>query len=286
MKFAVIIPTLNAGPGFGQLLQSIVDQTIQPSRKIVIDSSSNDTTVAIAKKFDFEVLSIRRSEFNHGATRQMGVEMASELDYIVFLTQDTVLANSEAFNNLLQALTHNKVGAAYGRQLPHQDASPLGAHARLFNYPAVSRIKSIADRDELGIKTVFISNSFAAYRRSVLQSVGGFPSRVILGEDTFVAAKMLLAGWKISYCADAKVYHSHNYNCLQEMKRYFDIGAFHGSEPWLRSSFGQAEGEGSRYVISELRYLYDNGYKRYIPIALVSTLCKFIGYKIGLYRKE
>ena len=285
MKFAVIIPTLNAGPMFRQLLQSIAVQTVQPSRKIVIDSSSDDGTVIVAKEFGFEIISIKRSDFNHGATRQMGAQMVLELDDVVFLTQDVILSNPEALSNLLQALTHNKVGAAYGRQLPHKNAGPLGAHARLFNYPAVSRIKSMADMVELGIKTAFISNSFAAYRRTVLLSVGGFPSNVILGEDTFVAGKMLLAGWKIAYCADAKVYHSHDYNCLQEMKRYFDIGVFHGSNPWIRKSFGRAEGEGSRYVMSELRYLYDNGYRQRIPLALINTVCKFIAYKAGLNSK-
>lgn len=38
---------------------------------------------------------------------------------------------------------------------------------------------------------------------------------------------MVLAGWYNAYCAEAKVYHSHNYTILQEVRRYFDTGAFH-----------------------------------------------------------
>ena len=79
----------------------------------------------------------------------------------------------------------------------------------------------------------FISNSFAAYRVSVLKEVGGFPDDVIFGEDMFVATKMLKAGYKIAYAAGACVYHSHDYSLWQEMKRYFDMGVFHAREPWI-----------------------------------------------------
>jgi len=285
IRFAVIIPTLNAGTRFELLLRSIAEQTVQPCRKIVLDSSSADMTPALARQFGFEVLSIEKAQFNHGATRQKGVELVPEQDFLLFLTQDAILAHPEAFENILATFVKKEVGAAYGRQLPHHTAGPLGAHARIFNYPSSSRIKSLSDKDALGIKTAFISNSFAVYRRTALASVDGFPQDVILGEDTFAAAKMLLSGWEIAYCAEAKVYHSHDYSCLQESKRYFDTGAFHASQPWIRQSFGSAEGEGLRFVKSELYFLYSNGYKRYIPLALINTAFKFIAYKIGLWLK-
>ena len=85
----------------------------------------------------------------------------------------------------------------------------------------------------IGIKAAFLSNSFAAYRRSALESVGGFPSDTIFGEDTFAAAKMLLNGWKIAYSAEATVYHSHNLTFIEEFRRYFDIGVFHSREKWF-----------------------------------------------------
>jgi rhamnosyltransferase len=143
----------------------------------------------------------------------------------------------------------------------------------------------MSDSPKFGIKTAFISNSFAAYRRTALLSVGGFPSNTILSEDTYVAAKMLLAGWKIAYCADAMVYHSHNYGFIEEFKRYFDIGVFHAREPWIRQAFGQAEGEGMRYVRSELKYLWSKDYKL-IPSAILRTILKLLGYKLGFMEQK
>ena len=103
----------------------------------------------------------------------------------------------------------------------------MASRARSFNYPATSRLKGLADAPELGIKVSFISDTFAAYRPAVLKEIGGFPTDVILGEDTYVASKMVLAGWLNAYVADAQVYHSHNYTIVREFKRYFDTGVFH-----------------------------------------------------------
>ena len=96
---------------------------------------------------------------------------------------------------------------------------------------------------------------------------------------------MILAGWYNAYCAEAKVYHSHNYTILQEVRRYFDTGAFHDMEPWIHGSFGQAEGEGVRFVLAELVYLM-----KHKPLLVPSTFlrdgCKFLGYKLGMnYRR-
>nr|WP_041275132.1 glycosyltransferase family 2 protein [Desulfotomaculum nigrificans] len=281
--FSLIIPTLNAGSSFELLLQSINKQNVVPKQIIVIDSESDDDTANIARKYGCNVIPINRRDFNHGATRQFGAEY-TDVDVVVFLTQDIILADENSLEKIIDCFHDPAVGAAYGRQLPHKNALPIGAHARLFNYPPDSRVKTLDNAQELGIKATFISNSFAAYRKAALKEVGGFPDNVILSEDTYVAAKMLLAGWKVYYCAEAQVYHSHNYSVWQEFRRYFDIGVFHGREHWIRTAFGQAEGEGFRYVVSELKYLWANG-KCFIPKACLQNLCKFLGYKLGLKEK-
>ena len=136
----------------------------------------------------------------------------------------------------------------------------------------------------LGIRTAFVSNSFAAYRRSALEAVGGFPSRCIVSEDTFVATRMLLAGWKIAYRADAKVYHSHCYNYAQEFQRYFDIGVFHAREPWVMKNLGGAEGEGRRFWSSEMRFLVNRA-PHLILSACLRTVIKYLGFRVGLSEK-
>lgn len=275
----VVIPTFNAGPDWIESLRKIVAQSID-AEVLVIDSGSTDSTVELATSVGFVVMAISKSEFDHGGTRQLAVEMLLDANIIVFMTQDAILADEDALYLLIEALGDPRVGVSYGRQLPHKTANPLGAHARLFNYPDKSHVTTLADREWMGIKAAFSSNSFAAYRREALLSVGGFPSGIILGEDTIVAAKMLMAGWKVAYQADAQVYHSHDYNYLQEFRRYFDIGVLHAREFWMLDAFGKPEGEGGRFVRSELAYLLKHA-PWLIPSAVVRTMLKYLGYRLG-----
>jgi rhamnosyltransferase len=247
---------------------------------LLIDSSSQDDTVKLARNYGFEIDIIPKAEFNHGGTRQNAVNVLEDTDIVIFLTQDAILNNCDAIESLLKTFDNPEVGATYGRQLPHLQAGPIAAHARLFNYPDISHVRSLQDKKQFGIKTVFISNSFAAYRRSALMAVGGFPVDTIMNEDTFVAGKMLISGWKIAYCAEAQVYHSHDYSFHDEFKRYFDIGVFHAHTAWLQQTFGNASNEGMRFVISELKYL-SNSTPWLIPEALFRTGLKWLGFRLG-----
>lgn len=282
-KTAIIIPTLNGGSNFELLLQSLDKQTAQPTRKIILDSKSDDCTVAIARKYNWEVISINPTEFNHGGTRQYGVEMVPECEIVIFMTQDTILVNEKSLDVLVTSFQMDEtVGAAYGRQLPHIGAGELAKHARLFNYTSNSMLKSFEDSKKLGIKAAFISNSFAAYKREYLLKIGGFPRHTILSEDTYVAAKMLLNNWKVYYCAQAMVYHSHDYNLIEEFRRYFDIGVFHKREHWIREKFGQIEGEGVKFIVSENKYLLQEGKLYLLPTAFIRTCLKYLGYRLGV----
>ncbi len=279
MKVAVIVPTLNAAGDWQRFSQALL-ANISADMVLILDSESTDGTVELAETAGFQTRLIPREQFNHGGTRQLGVEICPDAEVVVFLTQDAPLADSTAIPTLLRAFEDSTVGVAYGRQLPRPEANPIEAHARLFNYPEQSSLRVLADREQLGFKSIFISNSFAAYRRTSLMKVGGFRKDVIFGEDTVAAAELLLAGWKIAYVAEAKVYHSHSYTWWQEARRYFDIGVLHAREAWLRREFGGAGREGARFVRSELSHLWLGAWWL-IPSALLRTALKWIAYRLG-----
>lgn len=283
LKIACLIPTYNGRDELARLLDSLSKQSREFSL-FIIDSSSTDGTNELARSRLSSTETIPSSQFNHGATRQLMVDMHKEYEIYVFMTQDAYLVDDDAIDRIVAPFADPAVGAVCGRQLPHVDADPLATHARLFNYPSSSRLKSMTDAAELGIKTPFISNSFSAYRRSALISVGGFPKHVVLSEDMYVAAKMLIDGWKVAYAGDAVCRHSHNYTLLEEFRRYFDQGVFHAREPWIRERFGGAGGEGLRYVKSELRFL---GLSRLHlwPEALMRNALKLFAYKLGQKEK-
>ena len=279
-SIALIVPTLNAGYLWPAWLSSFNEQTLKPDDLSIIDSSSDDATVELAVRNGFNVIKITKNEFNHGATRQLGVELYPNAEIYIFLTQDAILANSSALAHLVEVFNKPDVGAAYGRQIPHKNATPFAAHARIYNYPAKSRIKSAEDIPQLGLKTAFCSNSMAAYRRSALLRCGGFPRDTIVNEDMYVAGRMILSGFKVAYCAEAMVYHSHNYSYWEEFKRYFDQGAFHARNSWLQKAFGRTESEGKLFVLSMLRYLGWR-YSHHLPSAALRIMLNLIGYQLG-----
>ena len=176
---------------------------------------------------------------------------------------------------------NKNVAAAYGRQLNYPETNLFGKHLRLFNYPDKTEFRNKDDIGKYGIKTAQLSNSFSAYRKSLLLEQGNFKDGLILGEDVYIGAKFILTGYTLAYVAEAKVYHSHSYTILEEFKRYFDIGVFHQCEKWILSSFGKAEGEGARYVKSELGFLLKNNAWYLVPEWLIRNGMKFLGYKLG-----
>jgi len=79
-----------------------------------------------------------------------------------------------------------------------------------------------------------------------------------MGEDMWVAAKMLMAGFKVAYAAEALVYHSHNYRFQEEFQRYFDTGVFHVQAPWLIETFGSVKSEGFKMLKAQLLLAEEN----------------------------
>jgi rhamnosyltransferase len=278
---ALVVLTLNAGRTAAGVIAGVQIQRRCPDRWLVLDSGSSDGTIQLFTQVGADVVLVDKALFDHGATRQMAVDRLEGTDVVVFMTQDAVLADSDALSCLVACLDDPQIGVAYGRQVSRPGAGVIERHARLFNYPDVGSVRTMDDAARYGIRAAFCSNSFAAWRRSALLEVGGFPAPCILGEDMVTAARLLRAGYGVAYCADARVVHSHGMTVGGEAKRYFDTGVMHANNPWLMQAFGSAGGEGMRFVRSEVHYLATHGSVLRIPEALVRDFVKLVAYRLG-----
>jgi len=75
-KASVIIPTLNAGSGFEELLKSLSKQETSFGYEIlVVDSGSTDGTAELARRYGASVHQIRKTDFEHGMTRNLGISL-------------------------------------------------------------------------------------------------------------------------------------------------------------------------------------------------------------------
>ena len=85
----VIIPTLNGEEKIELILKSLKEQTKQPLEIIIVDSSSTDKTVELARKEGAKIISIARDSFDHGETRNLAAK-ESKGDYLLYMTQDAI----------------------------------------------------------------------------------------------------------------------------------------------------------------------------------------------------
>ncbi|MDR0478009.1 MAG: glycosyltransferase [Desulfobulbaceae bacterium] len=278
---SVLIPTRNAAASLERLLASLGRQTLRPLEVVVCDSASQDATPEIARRHGASVITINADNFDHAGTRSR-MARAAHGDIVVFLTHDAIPADDRALELLVAALRQDDdIGCAYGRQIAAPSASASARFLRDFNYPPSSEIRSFSDRGRLGFATFFCSNSFAAWRKKALEQIGWFGNSSIFGEDALAAARLLKAGFRLAYAAEARVEHSHNYGLAEEFRRSFDIGVFHAGETWLLAAFGGPTDRGKHFVIKQAVELFRAGKIG----TLVATLChngaKACGYLLG-----
>ncbi|MBR5422287.1 MAG: glycosyltransferase [Lachnospiraceae bacterium] len=280
----VIIPVYRPDEKLVRLLERLHRQTCPVHRIILINTERSLFEAffreGLPARFDkAEVHHISREEFDHGGTRRRAVEY-SDAEFFICMTDDAVPADAYLVEKLMEPLLSGKASAAYARQLAGKESDVLERLSRRFNYPPVSRIKTLSDRKELGIKSFFCSNVCAAYVRAEYERLGGFEKHMIFNEDMVYAGKLQDAGGAIAYVADARVYHAHHYSALQQFKRNFDLGVSQAQFPGL---FGQlsSQKEGMKLVRIGCGCLLRRGDLYGICKLFWLSAWKLAGYQLG-----
>lgn len=276
---AIIVLTRNAGKLWNDWIAAIKQQSVRVGKYLVIDTESHDGTAEKAQMAGFDVVNVKADAFNHGSTRQMAAELCPDAEILVYLTQDAILRQQHSLERLLKPFDDIQMAQVYGRHMPRDQADLLEKHARHFTYKEHSETRDYQAVQERGFKAAFSSDVYSAYRATALRSIGGFP-HIIVSEDSYVSARLLQAGWKIRYCAESEVEHSHHYIGLQLFRRYFDVGVFHATEKAMFEQVGKPTAEGMRYLKSQIHFVLKH--KPYLlPLALWQTLIKYIAFHLG-----
>lgn len=279
-KLSVVIPTLNGEKELSNLLKQLENQTRLADEIVIIDSASDDHTCEIATSYSgVRIIKIERSSFNHGLTRDLALRETIG-EYVAFLTQDAVPANDRYLEKLAELLDKDpQVALVSGRQLPKEDARRFECLVRKFNYPDQSNVRTLNDLPRMGIKTYFASDVCSCYRRSAYFEVGGF-DEVNTNEDMLMAARLLKAGYKVAYAADAEVIHSHNLTPIQQYKRNREVGVFLAQYE-NELNVPDEIGEGSRLVKDIFNTLLHEGSFGEVIAFTFDCAARFIGNRAG-----
>ncbi len=292
----VIIPVYKADKKLERLLHMLFRQTVRPAKIILMNTEAEGFTVKdlkgrvekVARKEDsrssdpvkVKIVSVEKKDYDHGGTRNLAVKNYGESDFFLCMTQDVIPADAFLIEKLLRCFKDEKVGAAYARQMAEEGASFTEQYLRLHNYPAESCKKTKEDMERLGIKTYMISNACAMYRKCTYERLGGFVTNTIFNEDMIFGAGLIEDGGAICYCAEARVYHTHNYGLKAQFKRSFDLAV---SQEEYKMIFRKvsSEKEGMRYVKGATEFCMAQ--RRYGDLVrfLADAVARYCGFFFG-----
>lgn len=278
---SVVIPVKNGGADLPRCLAAIAEQTgAEDVDVVVVDSGSTDGSAELARSYGARVHEIPAEEFGHGRTRNLGASLAGG-DVLVFTSQDAYAADEHWLARLVEPLVREQVAGAYGRQLPHADATPPERYFLDFLYGPESRTQRLEGAGEPSFEQTLFSNVNSAMRRATWEEFP-FADDLIMSEDQEWSRRVLHAGYELAYVADAPVHHSHRYSVADAFRRFFDSGVSAG-----RSYAAGGDGSGAlrragvQYAKGEVEWLWESGQRRWIPYAAVYELAKFTGMQLG-----
>lgn len=282
MNVDIICPLYNAEKDIKNLHKSLLKQKNTEINEIrYILTESKDNTEEKLNELGINYKKIKKDEFSHSLIREKEA-FDSKADIIVFITQDVKIVRDDWLYNLTKDIISGQVEACYSRQLC--DNNTIEKYTREYNYPSESKIVSKADIKKLGLKTFFFSDASSAIKRETFVKLNGYDNKnLVISEDMYIAYKLITNGYKIKYCADSEVIHSHVFTLKQYYDRYKDTGKFFKENSYLNNyKVNQAGGSMAKYVLK--RAIQDKNVGvliRFIP----NMAARFIGMKVGKIAK-
>jgi rhamnosyltransferase len=227
---SIVLPTRNGGETLAATLEALARQRTGFEYEIVaVDSGSTDDTLRLLERAAAHVMHITPDSFNHGLTRNLGVER-SRGALVVCLVQDALPASDDWLARLVAPLqADERVAGAFCRQQPRPGASVL-SRRYLDRWMAASPTPrsvslSAGELERLDplarLQACTFDNVCSCIRRSVWERIP-FPETPI-GEDVEWARSVLLAGYRLRYIPDAVVIHSHDRSASYEFARTYTL---------------------------------------------------------------
>ncbi len=208
---SIVLRSFNEAWALRATLPALQAQNYRNWELIVFDSGSSDGSVDLIRQAaPAHFVQILPHEYRPGRVLNQGMKLARG-ERVIFLNADATPQSADWLGPLVAALDDPQVAAVFGRQIPRPDCTAAFAHdyARCFGEPRES-----AGWDH------FFSMVSSGLRRDVWAR-RGFRENMQYSEDDEYTRWCRAQGYRISYCPDSVVMHSHNYTPRQAYKRSF-----------------------------------------------------------------
>jgi len=208
---SIIMRSYNEGWALKDTLPAIQAQEYTNWELIVIDSGSTDGSVELIKAArPAHFVQIQPSEYVPGKVMNHGMRLAGS-EFGIFINADATPQGPNWLRPLVTALQDEQTAAVFGRQIPRPDCLPVFAcdYERCFGPNRES-----AQWDH------FFSMVSSGLRKDIWRQ-RGFREDLQYAEDDEYTRWCKAQGYKVVYCEDSVVMHSHNYTVEQSYKRAF-----------------------------------------------------------------
>lgn len=181
----VIIPTADRGQLLHRAVDSVLKQSVSPSKIIVVDNGVNEVNIQFD---DPRVVIVRTApRIGPGRSRNIGAR-SSDTDYIAFLDDDDWW-DSGYIENTIKKFEDTNVDVVVGK------LKRYGINGCLRDY------KLFPDSPDLQRKVFFSNPGFGgqniAMKKEIFNEVGGFDERMPASVDRDLAARLIIAGKSI-----------------------------------------------------------------------------------------
>lgn len=263
-----------------------LDNSINKQKNVKIENvkyvltRSNDNSKKILEEINADYKEIKKEEFSHSLVREK--EALNSNSYIVvFISQDIIINDEYWLYNLTKPIFDGECDASYSKQICTNNT--IEKYTRECNYPEKSFIASKDDIEKKGLKTFFFSDASSAIKTETFKKLKGYDGKKLpINEDMYIAYKLIMNGYKIKYCADSKVIHSHTFTLKQIYDRYKLTGIFLKQNSYLDKYGTNKSGGGlAKYILK--RAIQDKNIKALINF-VPNMIARFIGLKIGKLR--
>ncbi len=236
VKVAVLIPARNVGKYIGNVIKSIVNQTVRPQLVIMIDDMSNDCTFSEASKklkdlggrlknikvksnmiieeiYELEETTfiLKKNLMHRGKAKSLNrmLDYVKDFDYVMVLDSDTMV-ESTYIERLLDVMEKDpRSGAASGLPLLW-DSSPPSRWAwwiaKAFRESSFLVYALTVKAAESKVKAVAtLSGCCLLIRRKALQEINGFPVDTF-AEDAELSLRLALRNYRLYFVPEALAY--------------------------------------------------------------------------------
>ncbi|MFN4156372.1 MAG: glycosyltransferase family 2 protein [Paracoccaceae bacterium] len=211
MRASIVIRTLNEARHLDDLLSMIArQQTLGLDvETVLIDSGSTDRTVEIATAHAARVTTISKAEFSFGRSLNRGCAFATG-DILVFISGHCVPVSEHWLQHLCRPLLDGTASYSYGRQIGDDDSNYSERRIFAKYFPETSSVPQ---------QGFFCNNANSAILRSVWEA-WPFDEDLTGLEDMDLGKRLVAAGHKLGYVAEAAVFHHHQESWSQVRRRF------------------------------------------------------------------